>query len=198
MKILVLAPQPFFQERGTPIAVDLMVRLLSARGHSVDLLVYHEGTNVQYPGVRLHRIPSLHVIHNVRPGFSFKKLVCDALMAVRAFGLVRRNRPDIIHAVEESAFMAWALGWFFRIPYIYDMDSSLPDQLVEKHPRLRRLQPLMQRALNPVISRALLIAPVCDALALSVESAESPRVVILRDVSLLDEPAPPAPGAPPP
>ena len=32
MKVLVLAPHPFYQERGTPIAVNLVLRALSARG----------------------------------------------------------------------------------------------------------------------------------------------------------------------
>ena len=40
MKILLLAPHPYYQERGTPIAVDLLVRVLSERGDQIDLLTY--------------------------------------------------------------------------------------------------------------------------------------------------------------
>jgi len=32
MRVLVLAPHPYYQERGTPIAVDLLVRALSQHG----------------------------------------------------------------------------------------------------------------------------------------------------------------------
>ena len=39
MKVLVIAPQPFFLERGTPIAVRLLVTTLCGFGHTVDLLV---------------------------------------------------------------------------------------------------------------------------------------------------------------
>lgn len=197
MNVLVLAPQPYFQERGTPIAVDLMVRLLSARGHTVDLLVYHEGDDRAYPGVRLHRIPRLPFIRSIRPGFSLKKLVCDAFMFWSALRLARRVRPDLVHAVEEAAFIALALRRLLGIPYIYDMDSSLPDQLAEKYPVLWRWLPLLRRLLAPVAARALMIAPVCDALALGVAPAGSDRVVLLRDVSLLEDPPPPGEAARP-
>jgi hypothetical protein len=43
LKILLVAPQPFFQERGTPIAVRLLAETLAAEGYEVHLLVYHEG-----------------------------------------------------------------------------------------------------------------------------------------------------------
>ncbi|MCX7007397.1 MAG: hypothetical protein NTY53_09155 [Kiritimatiellaeota bacterium] len=57
MRILLIAPQPFYQERGTPIAVDLLLRVLSERGDEVHVATFHEGADVVYPGVTLHRIP---------------------------------------------------------------------------------------------------------------------------------------------
>ena len=36
MRILFLAPHPFYQDRGTPIAVNLMLQTLSERGEEVD------------------------------------------------------------------------------------------------------------------------------------------------------------------
>lgn len=187
MKILVLAPQPFYQERGTPIAVDLMVRSLSERGHVVDLLVYHEGQDVSYPGITLHRIPSLFFIKNVRPGLSVKKIVCDFFLFWKAIGLVRRNRPDVVHAVEESAFMAYVIRLLFNIPYVYDMDSSLPDQVVEKFPAFRPMRCLMRMLIKPVVTHALLVAPVCEAIAQTITPCDPVKIVILRDVSLLED-----------
>ena len=185
MNILVLAPQPFYQERGTPIAVDLMVRTLCERGHAVDLLVYHEGADVAYEGLTLHRIPAFRLLSGVRPGLSLKKIGCDVLMFVKVVRMIRRNRPDVVHAVEEAAFMAYVVRRIFGIPYIYDMDSSLPDQIVEKFPLMRPMKRLMWNMLKPVVYHAMLVAPVCEALAQSVASCEPSRVVILRDVSLL-------------
>ena len=46
--VLVFAPQPFFQERGTPIAVRLLVEELADAGYTVDLLTFHEGEPFAY------------------------------------------------------------------------------------------------------------------------------------------------------
>ena len=95
MKILVLAPHPFFQARGTPLAVRTVLEFLSARGHEVDVLTLHEGEDVDIPNCRIHRIPPLPGVHNVRPGFSLKKVVCDAVMFCECLRMVRRNRYDL-------------------------------------------------------------------------------------------------------
>ena len=130
MHILVLAPHPFYQERGTPIAVDLLLRVLSGRGDTVDVVTFHEGTDKTYRGVTIHRIPDLAWVRNIPPGFSWKKAVCDIFFMLKAFRLASRNKYDLIHAVEEAAFMAMLIRAFYRIPYVFDMDSSLPMQLV--------------------------------------------------------------------
>lgn len=58
MRIMFIAPQPFFQERGTPISIDLLLRELSGRGDEVDLLTYHLGEKREYKGVSIGRIAS--------------------------------------------------------------------------------------------------------------------------------------------
>ena len=65
-----LAPHPFYQERGTPIAVDLLLTALSKRNAQIDVITFHEGQDRFYPHVTLHRIPRLPFIKGVRPGFS--------------------------------------------------------------------------------------------------------------------------------
>ena len=164
MKILVLAPQPFFQSRGTPLAVRAVVEFLSARGHSVDVLTFHEGEDVAIPNGRIYRIPRVPGIHNIRPGFSLKKLVCDAVMLVQCLRLVRRVRYDLIHAVEESAFIAVAAQALSGVPYVYDMDSSLAEQMVEAYPELRLVLPLMRYCESFAVRRSLGVLTVCAAL----------------------------------
>ena len=66
MKVLVLAPHPFFQERGTPIDVSLVLRVLSERADtSVDLLVYNEGEEFSLPRLTIHRVPDLKIFRNI-------------------------------------------------------------------------------------------------------------------------------------
>ena len=164
MKILMLAPHPFFQARGTPLAVRAVLEFLSTRGHEVDLLTLHEGEDVDSPGCRIYRIPPIPGVHNVRPGFSFKKLACDAVMFRECLRMVRRNRYDLVHAVEEAAFIAAATRAVSGVPYIYDMDSSLAEQMVEAYPLLSVALPLLRYCESVAVRRSLGVLTVCAAL----------------------------------
>jgi glycosyltransferase involved in cell wall biosynthesis len=186
VNILLLAPHPFFQVRGTPLAVRTVLEFLSARGHSVDVLTFHEGEDVVLPNCRIYRIARLPGIRNVRPGFSFEKVICDGLMLVECVRLIRRNRYDLVHAVEESAFIAAGIQAVTRIPYVYDMDSSLSEQIVNAYPALRWVGPALRRSEGFVIRRSLGVLTVCAALA-SIAHGHAPRKLIGRveDTTLL-------------
>lgn len=187
MDILVLAPQPFFVERGTPIAVDLVLRGLSRRNDRVDVLTYHLGQDLHYEGVTIYRTPDIPFIREIRPGFSMRKLLCDLLMLLWVFPLVLRKRYQVIHAVEEAVFIALLLKFLFRIPYVYDMDSSLSEQMVERYPRLfRPVKFILTFFERLAIRRAVAVVPVCDALLDDIAHYKPGHVVILRDISLLD------------
>lgn len=108
-----------------------MLKVLSERGDSIDVLTFHEGRDVGYPHVSLYRIPAWPILHNIRPGFSWKKLACDGLMCAKMLILLCKKRYHLIHAVEESAFLAFLVNRVLKIPYLYDMDSSLPEQMIE-------------------------------------------------------------------
>lgn len=193
MRVLLLAPQPFYQDRGTPIAVDLMLRILSEAGHTVDVVTYHEGRDVCYPGIRIHRIAQVAALSGIRPGFSLKKLGCDLLMIGVVARLLLRNRYDLVHAVEESAFIARGLRLLLGLPYVYDMDSSLAQQMVEKHARLAFALPWLQAMERMVVRGATAVVPVCDALADAIAPCRPKHVVTLHDVSLLDRGGLPGP-----
>ena len=144
MKLLLLAPHPFFQERGTPIAVRLLASALGAHGYEIDLLTYHVGEDIELPNVRILRTRALPWVRNVKPGFSLKKVACDLLLLFKARSLAANNRYDAVHAVEEAAFIARSLQRSYGLPYVYDMDSSLAEQMLEKYPLLRPLARVLQ------------------------------------------------------
>ena len=179
MKILVLAPHPFFQARGTPLAVRTVLEFLGARGHEVDLLTLHEGEDVAIPGCRIYRIPRVPGVRNVRPGFSLKKVICDAVMFRECLRMVRRKRYDLIHAVEESAFIAAAARALSGVAYIYDMDSSLAEQMVEAYPALSVALPLMRYCESVAVRRSLGVLTVCAALE-DVAHAHDPAKTVGR------------------
>jgi len=187
VKILLLAPQPFYQDRGTPIAVALVLRGLSERGDQVEVITYHEGTELKYGHVTVHRIPDIPFIHHIRPGFSWKKVVCDFFMFIKALRLASRTRYDLVHAVEESVFMALFLKWIFKVPYVYDMDSSLAQQMVEKYPFLSVFRLVLKSFERIAVRNAEAVTPVCDALARIIEEHSPKKVAVLPDVSLLKD-----------
>ena len=190
MRILVLAPHPFFQARGTPLAVRTVLEFLSARGHQVDVLTYHEGENVEIANCRIHRTGRLPWVRNIRPGFSVKKVICDLLMFAKCLRMVRKDRYDLIHAVEESAFIAAAMQSLTGVPYVYDMDSSLAEQMVDAYPALHFAFPALRRCEALAVRRSLGVLTICAALE-EVAHGHAPDKPIGRveDTTLL------APGA---
>jgi len=133
---LIVAPQPVYEDRGTPIALRQVMQALSELGHEADVLTFPLGRSLSFPGIDWHRIPNPLGIRHVPVGFSFRKLALDVLL-VRA--LVRRlAETDYawVHAVEEAAFAAVLAARKRGVPVLYDMQSSIPQQL-ESHPLFR-------------------------------------------------------------
>ena len=128
-RILLVTPQPYFEERGTPIAVGLVARALVESGFAVDLLAFPLGESRVSPGVRIERCGNPFGIRRVRIGFSMRKLVLDASL-LRAFEkLLARRRYVAVHAVEEAAWLASVLCPLHGVRFVYDMASAIPQQL---------------------------------------------------------------------
>ncbi len=204
MRVLFLAPQPFFIERGTPIAVKLATGVLGERAlkngeeHVIDLLTYHEGQDIEIPGVRQQRMAVPKFLRgwlsDIGPGISLRKLVCDFFFMIAAFRLVRstRYKYEMVHAVEESVFIALFIKKFFGVPYIYDMDSSLALQTVEKWQILRPFFKIFEALEKAAVRNSSAVVPVCDALAAIAQKHGSSFVRTLSDISLLDATRPSA------
>lgn len=131
MRILVVAPEPFYEDRGTPIAVRQVLEALVECGYAVDLLTYPVGAEIELPGVRVLRCPRPLPIRSVPIGFSLRKVILDLSLV---WALRRRLGTDsyqAVHAVEEMAFPAVWLARRRGIPVVYDMQSSLPEGLAE-------------------------------------------------------------------
>lgn len=128
MKALVIAPQPFFSPRGTPLSVYYRTLVTAELGVEVDLLTYGQGQDVDIPGVRVLRLPRMGIGH-VRVGPSMAKLLLDTVMFFELMWLLARNRYDFVHAHEEAVFLCVLLKPIFGFKLVYDMHSSLPQQL---------------------------------------------------------------------
>lgn len=185
LRILVLAPHDFYIDRGTPMDVDILVRALSARGYTMDLVTYRAGEDRDYPGLTIHRASTPAWMRPKGPGFSIRKLLSNVGLFLAARRLVKRHDYDVVHAGEEAVFLAIWFGWWKRLPYVYDMDSSVAQQMVEKMPWLRPLAPVFNWFERRAIRGALAVAPVCGALADLAHDRGAAHVVTLHDISQL-------------
>lgn len=129
MKILMLAPEPFFQPRGTPISVYFRLQALADLGHEVDLVTYHLGEDKHFPGLKIHRIPSLFFIKKIRIGPSLAKILLDLFLLFKALFLALSHSYDLVFSHEEASWFGVILAKIKKIPHLYDMHSSLPQQL---------------------------------------------------------------------
>ncbi|MBZ0269905.1 glycosyltransferase [bacterium] len=126
-RVLFLAPQPFYEDRGTPIAVRLALEALSELGFDVDLVTFPIGEPVHLAGLNIVRVANPFGFHSVPIGFSARKLLLDVGLAREAARRVRSGGYDCIHAVEESAFAVLGPARRRGVPILYDMQSNLPE-----------------------------------------------------------------------
>ena len=185
MRILMLAPHPFYTERGSVIAVDLLLRALSERGDEVDLLTYHLGEERTRARLKIHRIRPWPRPASVRPGPSIAKLWCDLFMLGKALRMARAGGYDVIHAVEEAGFIAMLIGKLFGIPYVLDMDSLMSEQLQGRYRFAKPFGGLLDRLESLPMRRAAAIVPMCEDVAEVARRHCQGQVTVLLDVSLL-------------
>ena len=128
MKILMIAPEPFFEPRGTPFSEYFRIRALSELGHEVDLATYPLGQDMEIPNLRIFRSMRVPGITRVKVGPSIGKLFLDFFLFFTVLKLLFKNRYDAIHTHEEAVFWGAILRKIWRLPHVYDMHSSLPQQ----------------------------------------------------------------------
>ncbi len=129
MKILMLAPEPFFQPRGTPLSEYFRIKALSDLGYSIDLVTYHLGENVKIKNLKIYRIPSIPFIKEIKVGPSYTKIFLDFFLFLKTLERLVKGKYSLIFSHEEAAFFGVILAKIWRVPHLYDMHSSLPQQL---------------------------------------------------------------------
>ncbi|MEX1257974.1 MAG: glycosyltransferase family 4 protein [Gemmatimonadota bacterium] len=188
MKILVIAPQPFFTDRGTPIAVRAAVDTLGRDGHEIDLLTLFEGRDLSIPGVTIHRTSQPPFVRHVPVGLSWQKALSDLWLAASARRLIAAGRYDVIHGVEEGAILACALSAWSGVPFVYDMDSVMSAQIMDKSRLLWPLARIMILLEKVTIRRSAGVLAVCPALAeVARKHQDDERVFLLPDTPLHED-----------
>lgn len=181
LRILMIAPQPFFTPRGTPFSVLHRIRALVEHGHKVDLITYPIGEDIEFDGLRIIRSASIPFIKKIKIGPSIPKLFLDVPLYFASIRALKNNTYDVLHSHEEAAFFAVGLARRYGIPHIYDMHSSLPQQLSNFNSfNFGPVRWLFESLEKRVLTSCDGVITICDDLARVVESIcpEKPHKMI--------------------
>jgi glycosyltransferase involved in cell wall biosynthesis len=182
MRILMIAPQPFFEPRGTPFSEYHRIRALTALGHTVDLVTYPFGRNVDLPGLKLHRSWRPPFVHRIGIGPSWAKIPLDVLVALKALHVAVKWRGQFgaVHSHEEGAAIGVVLAKMLGVPHLYDMHSSLPEQLSNfKFSSSRMLVWAFRVTERWVIRNSRAVIVICTYLGELVRTIDSAARVVL-------------------
>ena len=178
-----IAPEPFFEPRGTPFSEFHRIRALTALGHEVDLVTYPFGQDVSMPGLRIFRSMRPPFLDRVRIGPSLAKLPLDAVLTLTAVRRVLSERYDAVHSHEEGGVIGALLAMILRVPHLYDMHSSLPQQLTNfafsRSAIVRRVFLAIERFM---IRRSRVVIVICPSLEETVQAIEpGARTVLIEN-----------------
>ncbi|OGT99171.1 MAG: glycoside hydrolase [Geobacteraceae bacterium GWB2_52_12] len=119
-----LAPTPYFADRGCHVRIYEEARALIDLGCQVQIVTYHIGRDM--PGIPTARIPRIPWYRRLTAGPSWQKPLLDLLLFFKALSVARSCHPQIIHAhLHEGAFIGILLKTLLRIPLIMDFQGSL-------------------------------------------------------------------------
>jgi glycosyltransferase involved in cell wall biosynthesis len=183
VRILMIAPEPFFEPRGTPFSEFHRIRALTALGHQVDLVTYPFGQPVSMPGLRVFRSLRPPFMRHVKIGPSLAKIPLDALLTLTAVRRALAGRYDVVHSHEEGGLIGAVLAALLRVPHLYDMHSSLPQQLSNfAFSRSRIVKALFLAMERFMIRRSRVVIVICPSLDETVKAIEpAARTVLIEN-----------------
>lgn len=138
MKILVIAPTPFFSDRGTHIRILEEALALEKLGHQVTIATYHIGRDIgteinsKIDVRRIRRL--LFWYKKLEAGPDWQKILLDIMLIRKAFNLARTQKPDIIHGhLHEGILIGWIVQkclFWRKIKLVADIHGSLTGEMV--------------------------------------------------------------------
>lgn len=179
-----LAPEPFFEPRGTPFSEYHRIKTLGSLGHQVDLVTYPFGRDVELPNLRIFRCARPPLLRRIGIGPSVAKALLDAALAVTALRRVAAARYDAVHSHEEAGLIGIRIARWRGIPHLYDMHSSLPQQLANfRYARSRLLRKLFERAESAMIAGSRVVITICPELQdAAVAAGAGDRAFLIENV----------------
>ncbi|PYQ92803.1 MAG: hypothetical protein DMF97_21145 [Acidobacteria bacterium] len=112
-------------------------------------------------------------LRRVKVGPSLAKIPLDALLTLSVLRRALSCRYDAVHSHEEAGLIGATLALLLRIPHLYDMHSSLPQQLSNfSFSRSRSMKRLFLEIERFMIRRSRVVVVICPALQETVLAIE--------------------------
>ncbi len=166
-KVLMIAPTPFFSDRGTHIRILEEALALTRRCFSVTIATYHIGQDLPEPfssQVEVRRIRRLLFWYKkLEAGPDWQKVILDLMLIRKVFFLARTTQPDILHGhLHEGVLIGWivqkALFWR-KMSLVADFHGSLTREMVShaylRTGLLRRLFEWVERVIDDLGDQAV-------------------------------------------
>jgi glycosyltransferase involved in cell wall biosynthesis len=131
----------------------------------VDLVTYPFGRDVTLPGLRVFRSARPPFMTGVGIGPSWRKLPLDLALFLTACRRGLAGKYDAVHSHEEGSWFGVVLAAALRVPHLYDMHSSLPQQLTNfAYSRSRVVKAVFGALERFVIRRSRVVIVICPQL----------------------------------
>jgi len=131
LKVLHIAPTPFFSDRGCHIRIRNEVEALEQAGVRVVVATYHHGNSPD--DLDLRRIAKIPGYTRTSAGYSPYRFVADGMLLQLVMRILKHDQPDLMHAhLHEGALVGWMARKLLGrpgIPLIMDMQGSLGGEL---------------------------------------------------------------------
>ncbi len=131
LKVLMIAPTPFFADRGCHMRILGEIRALQKIGYDITLCTYHIGRDI--PGIKIERIIRIPWYNKLEAGSSWHKFYIDALLFFKSLRVFWREKPDLVHGhLHEGAILGHFVRKFTfrRVPLVFDAQGSLTRELI--------------------------------------------------------------------
>jgi glycosyltransferase involved in cell wall biosynthesis len=188
-KVAVIAPCPFFIDRGTPIRIKRLAATM-AEEFEVHVITFHQGRDDAFPFTIHRTLPVPFTIK--RTGANVAKLLYDFLLLFKVIAVVRRERIAVLDGhLHEGAFIGILARLVTGARVIYNAHGTFTQELIATgvlsgrswlvRP-LTRFENWVERSVDGIVAQSRLRSD--EFIAKGIPAG---RVAVVEDVPELDQ-----------